>query len=195
MPNFMLECDGSEYQISYELDTTKMLVYDNVLNCGCGGVRNELGRYFEVLPDGSAKGLLFNVQYVCDENYLLCALSNSIPTVRFLIAEGIRCLTMYKFLNNTKAKSGHGATIENVLNLTQLDNLIESFSMKYNQVISDIQTKTLTMGNFGCFTCNDYNHTKREGILVSYPFIDGQRNLNEIYTDIQDRISTNPFFI
>jgi hypothetical protein len=180
MPYILLDCDGSEYEISYDLDTTKLMVYDNKLTCTCGGVRKELYKYYEVLPDGNAFGLLFNVNYICDENYLLCALSSSILTVRFLIAEGIRCLTMYKFLNNSKSKAS-GASVENVLNTNGLDDLLEQFSNKYNNVLLDIGVKTLTMPNFGCFTCNPYNQSRREGILVSDPFLDANKNLNQIY--------------
>jgi hypothetical protein len=88
---------------------------------------------------------------------------------------------MYKFLNNSKAKASHGASVENVLNTNGLDDLLEQFSNKYNQVLADIAVKTLTMPNFGCFTCNPYNQARREGILVSDPFLDANKNLNQIY--------------
>lgn len=199
MPIFLLDCDGSEYEISYEYDSSKMLIYDNDLTCNCGGVRTTLGKYYERLPDGKARGLMFNVSYVCDESYLLCALANSGTTLTFLVAEGIRCLTMYKFLNNAKAKGSFGATIENVLNISGIDNLVDSFSMKYNATLEDIRIKTLTMSNFECFTCNTYDHAKKGFIEVSDTYVDGNKNLNEIYQYVNRngnaRIYGNPFLI
>lgn len=191
MPNIILDCDGSEYEINYNLDTSRMLVYDNMCTCRCEGVWSNLRKYFEVLPDGNAKGLIFNVHYFCDENYLLCALSNNVPTLRFLIAEGIRCLTMYKFLNNTKSKAGFGATIENVLNLSEIEGLMNAFSGKYSQVIADIEVKAKTMPNFGCFTCNTYNHARREGIFTTDTILDAQKNLHEIYEEVYQKMNDN----
>ena len=196
MPTITMNCDGSEYEISYEYDSTKLLIYDNDLTCRCGGVRSELSKYYEKLPDGKALGLLLNASYVCDENYLLCALANSVPTVRFLIAEGIRCLTMCKFLNNSKSQASHGASIENVLNTSGLDDLIGAFSMKYQQALEDIKTKVYGMPNFGCFTCNTSQHSSRGMIQVTDPFMDANKNLTEIYKEINNRNRiSNPFWI
>jgi hypothetical protein len=184
MPNIIIDCDGSEYEISYNLDTSKMLVYDNLCTCRCGGVRGSLSKYFDTIPDGNAKGLLFNVEYFCDESYILCSLSQNFPNIRFMIAEGIRCLTMYKFLNKSKGYAAHGATIENVLNLNTIDETMGAFSEKYNQTLLDIQTKSMSMPNFGCFSCNTSRNVRKEAIIVSDFYKNAQSSINEIYQSI-----------
>lgn len=169
IPPFELLTDGSVYEIYYNYDSSLYTPYNNNLTCNCDGVKSNLKRFFESVPSGAAYGMVFNVDYVCDDTYLLCALANSNQTLKFTTAEAIRLATMYKFLVNEKARASVGTTPNNVLNIKNYDELIGMYAAAYGQSLADITANYNTFTQeLDCFTCNpQMNIGRTEGIFVS----------------------------
>ena len=166
---FVFFCDGSEYEISYEYDPAKFIPYDNKIVCNCDGVRRELGRFFDYVPSGNAYGMAFDVEYTCDDQYLLCALANSNQTLEYIISEAIRVATMYKFLINESIRAKVGTTVSNVLKINNYEEIIGIYSQAYAQAIEDISANYDTFkSELGCFICNPAQNIGRtHGIFVS----------------------------
>ncbi len=169
IPPFELLTDGSVYEIYYDYDSSLFTPYDNNLSCNCDGVKTQLKRFYESVPSGRAYGMVFNVDYVCDDTYLLCALANSNQTLKYVTAEAIRLATMYKFLVNEKARATVGTTPSNVLNIKNYDELIGMYAAAYGQSLTDITANYNTFTQeLDCFTCNPQQNIGRtEGLFVS----------------------------
>lgn len=166
---FELQTDGSRYEIFYTYDPALFTPYDNKIVCNCDGVKAQLSRFYNGVPTGNAYGMIFNVDYRCDDQFLLCALANSSQTLKYITGEAIRVATMYKFLVNEKARATTGTTSSNVLKISNYDDIIGMFSTAYTQSLTDIAVNYNTFTQeLDCFTCNPAQSLgKTEGIFVS----------------------------
>jgi hypothetical protein len=161
--------DGSEYEISYQYDPSLFVPMDNQIVCNCEGVKAELRRFFKVVPTGSANGMLINIDYKCDDQFLVCALANNNQTLEFLISEAIRAMALYKFLSVEKTRATTGTTPNNVLKVNNYDELLGLISSSYGQYIQDIVSNyNLYNQKLDCFSCNhNQNIGRTEGIFVT----------------------------
>ena len=164
---FAVPCDGSEYEFSY--NTGGVIVpYENLIVCACEGVRREFNKFIEV-KTGYADGLMVMTEFFCDENYLLCQIANSNMTLRMLTADAIRVLTTYKFISSDKAKSKNGTTVNNVLNIKNLDDTLGTLNAEYSALMTDLVEKMAGLNtDLGCFTCNQtFNRNRTQGIVLT----------------------------
>ena len=166
---FELLTDGSTYEISYQYNPNLFTPYNNQIVCNCEGVKSQLKKFYKAVPTGNAYGMTFNVDYRCDDQFLLCALANSNQTLEYITGEAIRNATLYKFLVNEKARATAGATSTNVLKITSYDEMIGMFSSAYSQSLSDLTKNYNTFTQeLDCFTCNpNQNIGRTQGIFVS----------------------------
>jgi hypothetical protein len=171
---FKVATDGRVIEVYYELDTSKVIPYDNVLRCnGCQNALSELKPFFagNELPSGTGNGICLGTQFYCNSDYIACALAQSNDAAKRLIGQMIVARTIQYFIQREKNRNTQGTTMVNVLksqsDSTYYDGLISGYSAvytnRYSQFSNDYELKNLTTP---CFSCRSGTGIQIRGILL-----------------------------
>jgi hypothetical protein len=164
-----LVTDGSTYEISYQLDRSVMIPYDNNLRCVvCPNGLNELKEYFTELPTGTSYGLCINARFFCNSNYMICALTQpqKDETLRLVIAEMVVAKTLEVFFQMKKANMFLGASVDNVLENSDDESMIEFYAKMFTDMLDYLTNEYhINENHFDCLSCRMNHQGQRIGLL------------------------------
>ena len=162
-----LQTDGSEYSFSYVYDPEEMTMYSTKLVCGtCQAAKNEISHYFKTLPGAEAYGLFFQVQYSCNNNYLLCAILKENKSLEGLAGKMIIYKTLSNFLSRAKVNAKAGLTASNVIKVIDFDSMVQAYEGMFSQALNAfIEEAKRHQFQARCFKCRTGNFARRTGII------------------------------
>lgn len=148
----VLECDGSTYTFSYELDSFNCL--NNLIFNTCSKCNDDLVPFMRFMDcnirethSNKANGFLIDIKGYCDIEKLICLILSESPELSFLLANTIRYKTALLCLRQAKTSS----SIFNLITRNNIDETILEFEKEYYASINRFLKSDLPTINKSCF--------------------------------------------